>query len=117
MNEDCKTICTELERRGYKPFKPPDLPHFAYIEKAYQKRFDDNIGKKYFIEAYLYEDFELQNGKTIRGGVEFDTQIMDKENGCPINIRFFSGWSVDEVEERMESLFKSGRVRYYEKWL
>ena len=47
----------DILARGYKEFKPTPF-HNSGIVKCFQKRFDDDNGKKYFIDIHKW-DFSM----------------------------------------------------------
>lgn len=106
--------------KGYKEFKPTCLNDESVVS-CFQKRFDDEMGKKYFIDIEKwywgdvipphrrdtwYQDFTY----------EYSVQIYLKDTDNAIDITFLSSWHLDQVEEHMEKLFETGMYDYYERW-
>lgn len=107
----------DLLERGYAKCSIPPSYKYQCCSGFYQKRFDDDVGKKYFIDAIQYEPFRHPHtGELCGGGFEYSTQLHQKRTHLPINLEFFAGWSVDDVEEHLERLFASGDYDYYEWW-
>ena len=99
-----------LIRRGYKEFPP--TPYDRYVSKCFQKRFDDKIGKKYFITVCKYDPIHPMDSV----GYEYNIQLKNINNENPINLNYFAGWEVEEVEEYMDKLWATGLFGYYERW-
>lgn len=86
----------------------------------FQKRFDDNNGKKYFIDVVKWSyDFVPMNmrdkwWKPFRYSYEVQVTFNEEEN--PINLNFFTNWKLENVEKFMEEFFEKMKPNYYEKW-
>lgn len=106
----------EIIEAGYKEYPKSHLDSDG-IEKNFQKRFDDNIGKKYFIDIHKWHIMtHPTTGETWGPNYEFTTQLYKKNTKEPINLKFFAGWNINTVEDYCEQLFKTGLFEYYEKW-
>lgn len=107
----------EFESRGYTKFKPGKFDSDWVICK-YQKRFDDNYGKKYFITIDVYDNDDLikhtNNQDLQRFGFEYTTQLTINQD--PVNLNCFSGWTLDKVEGFIERIFTTQHCDYYEIW-
>lgn len=108
-----------LLERGYKEY--PTLPFDSnFVVARYQKRFDDNIGKKYFINAVKHSWYDVPEHKRNKWWVpftyEYEVQVTMFEEEKPINLQFFSGWSLEEVETFMAEFFNKMYPNYYEIW-
>ena len=94
-----------LVDRGYKRYKPI-APNAE--ECFYQKRFDDECGKKYFIEFREW-DFE-------RLGVSYDTRICcytDSDGYIWCTIREDT---IEQAEQRAIAIWQAAGSVYYEKY-
>lgn len=101
-----------LKEHGYHEFEPGKYDS-QYIETKFQKRFDDEIGKKYFITINKWHSFTNPLSNEQYGpGYEFTTQFNIHENCIDLNL--FSGWSVEEAEKQVEELWQTGKFDYYE---
>ena len=104
--------------KGYKEFRPTEFHHD--IDKCYQKRFDDEIGKKYFIDIHEYAPFTDRDGRTWPRSYEFVVYLYkkseDEDKDYPVKMLFFVDWTLDMVEEHVEALFATGMYRHYERW-
>lgn len=61
-------------------------------------------------EAYKEQEFYNQYS------YEYSCQLYKKGSHAPVNMLFFSDWSLEEVENFVESLFAAGQLDYYERW-
>ena len=106
-----------LLSNGYKQFNPPEII-YPYAETGFQKRFDDEVGKKYFITVIKYEKFEHPHTKeTIPQSYEFEIQFSDKKTECMVNVLMFAGWdNIESVEQRAEDFWNMGCWNYYEEF-
>jgi len=102
-----------LLEKGYLEFEPSKIDS-DFVETCFQKRFDDDQGKKYFItikkinfSAIFPEDFPKYK-------YEFNVQLYQKYTHYPINLTFFDGWDVEQVEKYMEKIWNSEEYDYYE---
>lgn len=101
--------------KGYKEFAPSRFDN-ASIVKCFQKRFDDEIGKKYFITIKKWDWTPYHYIDISDYTYELDTQIYKKDTHEPINLSFFSGWHLDDVEDYMEKIWNAELFDYYEEW-
>lgn len=107
--------------RGFKQFPPILYLDSNGIETRFQKRYDDEIGKRYFITVNKWKaikDSRLSNGGLpTRYEYEVYFQKDDGNDGTKaIKILLYAGWDIDEVEEYVQKLFETGLFEYYEKW-
>lgn len=105
----------DLLDNGYYEINKDDLLHDEFVEKAYQKRVTDETGIKYFIECLKYKQIKhpITGEDMLFFPYEFNTQLSN-ENDKPINLKMFSGWSIKEVEDFVENVFKTQNCLYYE---
>ena len=103
----------EIINAGYKEYEPTKFDPSS-VEKCFQKRFDDNRGKKYFIDIKKWEEFaHPYTGEKFDASYEFHVQFCSLE-GHPVNMNFFYGWSIEEAEKYIEHLFGTGLFKHYE---
>ena len=108
------TTAEYLKEKGYKEYKPTSF-HHENVARCYQKRFDDEIGKRYFITANEYSSWtHPYTGNVFPQTFEFEIQMHQKDTHKPINMLFFAGWEIDEVEEHAKKIFETGLYDYYE---
>lgn len=99
--------------REYEPivFDPPD------VEKRFQKRFDDDVGKKYFIDVKKWRALRRPHMSELTNvSYEYETQMYKKDTHDAVNFEFLSSWDLESVEEFMEKQFATGMFDYYELW-
>ena len=106
--------------RGFKQFSPTYPIDSDGIEIKFQKRYDDEIGKRYFITVSKWKPIvDHCAGKTWPSDYEYEVYFQ-KDDGNDstkaIKILLYAGWDIDEVEEYMQKLFETGLFDYYEKW-
>lgn len=109
-----------LLERGYKQYAPTPVIDSDLIVAKFQKRFDDDFGKKYFINVKKWShDFvpEYRRDKwwkpfTYEYEV-YTTMFSDEE---PMQIQFYSSWTLEQVEKFMEEFFEKMKPNYYESW-
>lgn len=108
-----------LLEHGYKQYKPIFFDDNSVVAR-FQKRFDDEYGKKYFIDvlkwSHDYIPVEHRNEYWKPFSYTYEVQItMSEEEKC-INLEFFSGWTIEDVENFMEDMFEKIKPNYYEIW-
>lgn len=109
-----------LLERGYKQYKPiPHLDNDSIVAK-FQKRFDDDFGKKYFIDVakwshdYVPEYRRDKWWKPFNYACHLYVTMFEEEK--PIYLEFGTSWTVEEVEEFAEDFFNKMKPNYYESW-
>ena len=102
----------ELIERGYKEY-PLTCFHSDGIEKAFQKRFDDEAGKKYFIDVNKWAPMTHPHTGEIYGpAYEYEVQLYEKGTHNAVNITFHSTWDLDAVESTVEMIFRNCMEHY-----
>lgn len=109
-----------LLERGYKQCPTNPVLDSDLIVARFQKRFDDDFGKKYFIDVKKWShDFIPENRRdqwwepfTYSYEV-YTTMFSDEE---PMQIEFYSSWTLEQVEKFMEDFFEKMEPNYYESW-
>ena len=109
-----------LIEKGYKQYEPTQFDERGFVVARFQKRFDDENGKKYFIDVVKHSWDFVQPSRRDKWWKEFtyeyEVQVTFGENKNSLNLNFFSSWTIEEVEEYMEKFFDVMGVNYYEKW-
>lgn len=109
-----------LLEKGYKQYAP--MPHLDsdLIVAKFQKRFDDDFGKKYFIDVIKWSHNFVPEYRRDKWWTPFTysyevytTMFEDEE---PMKIEFYSDWTLERVEEFMEDMFNKMKLNYYESW-
>lgn len=100
---------------GFSEYKPGPFDPSG-VEKCFQKRYDDELGKKYFITVKKWSEFRHPStGDVFRCSYEYDVQLYKKEGHDAIDILFHSTWDLSSVEEYLEKLWDTGLFDYYER--
>lgn len=106
--------------RGYKKYNKSPFQSDIYLYN-FQKRFDDEHGKKYFINVHKVEFEQILKYLTdvklcTPYEYTYSCQLYKKDSHAPVDMEFFSDWTIEQVEEFVERLFQNGELDYYEKW-
>jgi hypothetical protein len=106
--------------RGYKEYPPtPHLDNDSIVAK-FQKRFDDNFGKKYFIdiEKWSYDYIpECHRDKWWKPfGYSYNLYVTMFKEEKPVFFEFGTSWTIEEVEKFAEDFFEKMKPNYYETW-
>lgn len=113
MNDEYLIEC------GYKEYKPTRFDNESVVAR-YQKRFDDDFGKKYFIDVLKWSHGYIPEYRRDKWWKPFtycyETQITFGEDEKALNFEFFSSWTLEEVEKFMEDFFEKMKPNYYESW-
>ena len=111
-------------QRGFKQFPPTPYLDPDGIETHFQKRYDDETGKRYFITVNKWKpNVDPRTGMVWPSNYEYEVYFAKRDNNGKgglgekaIKILLYAGWNVDEVEEYVQKLFETGLFDYYEKW-
>lgn len=105
----------DLIDNGYYEINKNDLLCSEFVEKAYQKKVVDNIGIKYYIECFKYKQLKhpITGDDLLFFQYKFDIQLHN-ENDKTIDLQLCNGWSIKEVEDFVENVFKTQNCLYYE---
>lgn len=104
-----------LTEKGYMEFSVPNF-YPEHIVRYFQKRFDDKIGKKYFINVHKWFNKSLDKNKEIQSIYEFEVVLSKIDTDLPVKMLFYAGWNIADVEDYAEKLFQTGLFSYYEEW-
>lgn len=111
-----ENIEKHFAEKGYKKYNPTPFDNEG-IEARFQKRFDDEKGKRYFIDIVKWSGFtHPHTGKKFPPSYEYETQMYQKGTHNAVDFEFHSSWSLEEVEAFMEKQFETGMFDYYEEW-
>lgn len=109
-----------LLERGYKQYPPmPYLDNDAIVAK-FQKRFDDDFGKKYFIDVAKWSHDYIPVDRRDKWWEPFTYAYhlyvtMSKEEN-PIFLEFGTSWTLENVESFAKDFFEKMKPNYYESW-
>ena len=104
----------DLISAGYKPFKQKNICEFT--ESFWQKRFDDDKGKKYFITLAEYDNSKYKDTYQFEGRYSFQSDTQFVSSGVTFNIEMLSPKSVEEMEEFFENMWVKLSCDYYEEF-
>ena len=102
--------------KGYSEELTPSYNKDHGIDRRFYKRFTDDVGKKYIISINKYLPLtHPSTGNIIDLGYEYEVYLEPKTGGALL-LRFYAGAELDNVENNIEALFKTGLYNYYEMW-
>lgn len=104
----------DLLAAGYRPFKQQHIREFT--DQFYQKRFDDSVGKKYFITIAEYDNREYQDRIPKLKDFSYAPESQFETRGVTFDVEMFSPESVEQMEMFFEDMWKSMMCDYYERW-
>lgn len=108
-----------LLERGYKQYESTQFDNKSVVA-SFQKRFDDDFGKKYFIDVIKWSHDYVPANKRDKWWKPFtyhyEIQVTMFESEKSLNLEFFSDWALEEVEKFMEDMFEKMKLNYYESW-
>ena len=107
--------------RGYERYERTPFQSEELYLYNFQKRFDDNIGKKYFINVHKLtnewmRDCDKHNDWYEPYSYTYSCQLYKKGTYAPVDMEFFSDWAIGQVEKFVENLFQNGELDYYEEF-
>ena len=120
MNKVVKMNDEYLFERGYKQYPTTPVLDSEYIVAKFQKRFDDEIGKKYFIDVKKWSNDYVPESRRDEWWEPFSyvyhcyITMFDEEK--PMYFEFGSSWTLEEVGNLMENFFEKIKPNYYETW-
>ena len=101
--------------KGYKRYDPTPFDNSSIVDR-FQKRFDDDFGKKYFIDVIKWDNSfvpEYARGDYWkRYTYVYEVQVSFGEKEKALNLEWFSDWTLEEVEEFMEKFFEIAKPNY-----
>ena len=107
-----------LLERGYKKYPPTYYSN--YVVAMFQKRFDDDFGKKYFINVLKWSHDYVPTCRRDEWwepfSYEYEVQVTMSENDNGLDLKFHSSWTLEEVEIFIEEFFEKMKPNYYEDW-
>lgn len=109
-----------LLERGYKQYPTTPVLDSDSIVAKFQKRFDDNFGKKYFIDVAKWSHDYVPVSRRDKWwkpfSYEYHLYVTMFEDEKPIYLQFGTSWTIEEVEEFAEDFFEKMKANYYESW-
>lgn len=103
--------------KGFKQF-PPSWLDSDNVETCFQKRYDDDDGKKYFITIRKWKEWiHPTTHEKHPPAYEFMVQLYQKDTHNALDLTFHDDWFLEDVEKYLETLFETEMFDYYEKFL
>lgn len=114
--DSCSDFEKKLTEHGYKKWITNScIDTFDY---SYQKRFDDDFGKKYFIDFQFYDYMKYyhDHGISVKASVTFNNDNeepgkLDKSVWLDFDFN-----SIEQAEAFAEVMWKASNSQYYERW-
>jgi hypothetical protein len=105
----------QLIDAGYRKYTGQTEKQFSNV--MYQKRVDDELGKKYFINVSEWDNHEyrLRYSDMLDFSYEAGAQLTD-DLGTVFNVELLCPDNIKSVEAFFEGLWVSKRCEYYEKF-
>lgn len=104
----------QLLASGYKPFSQRNLKQFT--SQFYQKRFDDSVGKKYFITIAEYNNREHQDRIPQLKDFSYSSESQFEIGTITFNVEMLTPESVEEMEAFFERMWVQMGCDYYERF-
>lgn len=106
--------------KGYKQYEPLKGLDNDYVVARFQKRFDDDFGKKYFINIIKWSHDYIpacrRNDWRTPFSYEYEIQFSMFESENALDLHLHSSWTLEEVEKFVENFFEKIKPNYYENW-
>lgn len=102
----------DLIAAGYKPFTQRNLKEFT--NSFYQKRFDDENGKKYFITVAEYDNSKYLKEYINLSEFSYEADCQFVSNGVTFNVDMLNPESIQQMEEFFEKMWYNLGCEYYE---
>ena len=117
--EDLTINSKLLQESGYKLYNDTMKAKNSWYMGSWQKRYDDENGRMYFINFTFFDKHKDENLKSVfkdnRFSWEADMQFKSIEDDMTINISLFSSKkNLQEIESFVLKLFKKMNLQYYE---
>lgn len=114
--DSCSDFEKKLIEHDYKKWTPNSrIDAFDYL---YQKRFDDELGKKYFVDFqfYDYTKYCKDHGISVKASTTFNN---DNEEPGKLDKTIWLDFDFDSIEQAetfVETMWKASDSQYYELW-
>ena len=114
--DSCSDFEKELVEHGYKKWNSDN--HIFNFDYLYQKRFDDELGKKYFIDFQFYDYMKYyhEHGISVKASVTFNN---DNEESGKLDKTVWLDFdfnSIEQAEAFVEMMWKASNSQHYELW-
>lgn len=114
--DSCSDFEKELTEHGYKKWIPDS--HIFSFDYCYQKRFDDDFGKKYFIDFQFYDYMKYyhDHGISVKVSTTFNNDNEEPGKLDKTVWLDFDFASIEQAEAFVETMWKTSNSQYYELW-
>lgn len=109
-----------LITRGYEQYKPLQYRDSDIVVARFQKCFKDSFGKRYFLDVIKWTNDYVPPSHRIYGWQPYSytyeiytTMYKDEK---PMDLKFNSEWTLEEVERFANDFFDKMKPNYYESW-
>ena len=110
------TTVEKLLERGYVRYKPSRIDGEC-VTDLYQKRFDDEGGKKYFITVKRWDLSRFNDAlHEYEPSLEYHVQLYAEKTHAALDLTFFKDWEIEAVEAETERIYSTGAYERYEDW-
>ena len=96
-----------IKEHGFKEYNPTRFDNDSVILR-FQKRYDDDFGKKYFIDILKWDNSYVPADRRDKWwkpySYTYETQITMFKDCKALNFEFFSDWTLEQVEKFMEEM-------------
>ena len=99
---------------SYKPFKQRNVKEFT--NNFYQKRFDDEKGKRYFITIAEYDNSKYKVSHPMLPDFSYSPDGQFRSNGITFNVEMLTPEFVEQMEAFFERMWVDMKCDYYERW-
>lgn len=111
--ETLEQVRDYLTQYGFKEYRPTPFTDKGVIT-CFQKRYDDELGKKYFLDCNVW-DWTWTERIEENYSLEFGGQLYQKDTHDAMDYTFI-GWELEQSEKFLEDLFTTGLFEHYESW-
>lgn len=99
---------------GFNEYEKPPFRYYNDIATCFQKCYKDDIGKKYFIDAEIW-DWSWTDRIKEQFHISFRGQFYQKYTHEAVNFEFID-WKLEEIEKWLDAMFDLGLLEHYETW-
>ena len=99
---------------GYTRWEPS--PYHECVTDLFEKLVSDDVGKKYFIHVEKWDFSKYQVASKIEPNYEAFVQFTEKGTRNAVNIKYLTGFTIEEMEAFYAKQWETGMYEYYEEW-
>jgi hypothetical protein len=106
----------KLLDNGYRKHCSLNYTTFHSTDTLYQKRIDDDVGKRYYINAWYYPCKDWNNGNISPESIMVEVQLKDQDGDAYLTVSPWVNNDIVKAEEIIDRIWLSERCGYDEKW-